>query len=432
MKAALVSLGCAKNLVDSEIVLSVLERGGISLTSDLKEADLVILNTCAFIKPAREEAAREIKSIRKKTKARIAVMGCFPEKDLEECRSMLPEADLLIPIHDYPRFGKILGDFLGISELPAMEPTKRVISTPPWSAWLRISEGCDNHCAFCAIPKIRGSFRSRPYEEILEEARSLREQGVIELSVVSQDTCRYGKDLGAGAKTLVDLLRELDGMGFYSIRLFYLYPAEVTDELLDLIAGSKSIAHYLDLPIQCASDPLLRRMNRRDTVEGMRDLFRRIQEKIPDAVYRTTLITGFPGETEEDHRSTLEFMKEIRFHHLGCFRFSPEEGTPAYKMDGEVPEDVVRARERDIMGLQLQIAAERCREMVDKDLEGIVTGYDAHRHQYTFRSYWNAPDEIDANIYFSSPITVPSGSIRKLKVTNGFVRDLAGQLLPEE
>lgn len=432
MKAALVSLGCAKNLVDSEIVLSVLERGGISLTSDLKEADLVILNTCAFIKPAREEAAREIKSIRKKTKARIAVMGCFPEKDLEECRSMLPEADLLIPIHDYPRFGKILGDFLGISELPAMEPTKRVLSTPPWSAWLRISEGCDNHCAFCAIPKIRGPFRSRPYEEILEEARSLKEQGVLELSVVSQDTCRYGKDLGAGAKTLVDLLRELDGMGFYSIRLFYLYPAEVTDELLDLIAESKSIAHYLDLPIQCASDPLLRRMNRRDTVEGMRDLFRRIQEKIPDAVYRTTLITGFPGETEEDHRSTLEFMKEIRFHHLGCFRFSPEEGTPAYKMDGEVPEDVVRARERDIMGLQLQIAAERCREMVDKDLEGIVTGYDAHRHQYTFRSYWNAPDEIDANIYFSSPITVPSGSIRKLKVTNGFVRDLAGQLLPEE
>ena len=432
MKAALVSLGCAKNLVDSEIVLSVLERGGISLTSDLKEADLVILNTCAFIKPAREEAAREIKSIRKKTKARIAVMGCFPEKDLEECRSMLPEADLLIPIHDYPRFGKILGDFLGISELPAMEPTKRVLSTPPWSAWLRISEGCDNHCAFCAIPKIRGPFRSRPYEEILEEARSLREQGVLELSVVSQDTCRYGKDLGEGAKTLVDLLRELDGMGFYSIRLFYLYPAEVTDELLDLIAESKSIAHYLDLPIQCASDPLLRRMNRRDTVEGMRDLFRRIQEKIPDAVYRTTLITGFPGETEEDHRSTLEFMKEIRFHHLGCFRFSPEEGTPAYKMDGEVPEDVVRARERDIMGLQLQIAAERCREMVDQELEGIVTGYDAHRHQYTFRSYWNAPDEIDANIYFSSPITVPSGSIRKLKVTNGFVRDLAGQLLPEE
>ena len=432
MKAALVSLGCAKNLVDSEIVLSVLERGGISLTSDLKEADLVILNTCAFIKPAREEAAREIKSIRKKTKAKILVMGCFPEKDLEECRSMLPEADLLIPIHDYPRFGKILGDFLGISELPAMEPTKRVLSTPPWSAWLRISEGCDNHCAFCAIPKIRGPFRSRPYEEILEEARSLREQGVLELSVVSQDTCRYGKDLGAGAKTLVDLLRELDGMGFYSIRLFYLYPAEVTDELLDLIAGSKSIAHYLDLPIQCASDPLLKRMNRRDTVEGMRDLFRRIQEKIPDAVYRTTLITGFPGETEEDHRSTLEFMKEIRFHHLGCFRFSPEEGTPAYKMDGEVPEDVVRARERDIMGLQLQIAAERCREMVDQELEGIVTGYDAHRHQYTFRSYWNAPDEIDANIYFSSPITVPSGSIRKLKVTNGFVRDLAGQLLPEE
>lgn len=432
MKAALVSLGCAKNLVDSEIVLSVLERGGISLTSDLKEAALVILNTCAFIKPAREEAAREIKSIRKKTKARIAVMGCFPEKDLAECEAMLPEADLLIPIHDYPRFGKILGDFLGISELPAMEPTKRVLSTPPWSAWLRISEGCDNHCAFCAIPKIRGPFRSRPYEEILEEARSLREQGVLELSVVSQDTCRYGKDLGEGAKTLVDLLRELDGMGFYSIRLFYLYPAEVTDELLDLIAGSKSIAHYLDLPIQCASDPLLRRMNRRDTVEGMRDLFRRIQEKIPDAVYRTTLITGFPGETEEDHRSTLEFMKEIRFHHLGCFRFSPEEGTPAYKMDGEVPEDVVRARERDIMGLQLQIAAERCREMVDQELEGIVTGYDAHRHQYTFRSYWNAPDEIDANIYFSSPITVPSGSIRKLKVTNGFVRDLAGQLLPEE
>ena len=432
MKAALVSLGCAKNLVDSEIVLSVLERGGISLTSDLKEADLVILNTCAFIKPAREEAAREIKSIRKKTKARIAVMGCFPEKDLEECRSMLPEADLLIPIHDYPRFGKILGDFLGISELPAMEPTKRVLSTPPWSAWLRISEGCDNHCAFCAIPKIRGPFRSRPYEEILEEARSLREQGVLELSVVSQDTCRYGKDMGPGAKTLVDLLRELDGMGFYSIRLFYLYPAEVTDELLDLIAESKSIAHYLDLPIQCASDPLLRKMNRRDTVEGMRNLFRRINEKIPDAVLRTTLITGFPGETEEDHRSTLEFMKEIRFHHLGCFRFSPEEGTPAYKMDGEVPEDVVRARERDIMGLQLQIAAERCREMVDKDLEGIVTGYDAHRHQYTFRSYWNAPDEIDANIYFSSPITVPSGCIRKLKVTNGFVRDLAGQLLPDE
>ncbi len=428
-KIALVSLGCAKNLVDSEMMLALIQSGDFEFTNELKDADCVLLNTCAFIASAREEAIRECKNIRKKSKAKIVVLGCYPERSLDEVKENMPEADLFVPLKDYPRLHTILTSFLSSTKpLSPLDPLKRVLATPFYSAYLRISEGCDNFCAFCAIPYIRGRFISRPLDSLLEEARILREKGVIELSIVSQDTAHYGKDIPNGPR-LIDLLKKLDEMGFYSIRLFYLYPYEIDDELLEFIATSKSIAHYFDLPIQCASDSLLKKMNRRDTVDGMRTLIQKIFALMPEAVLRTTLITGFPGESEEDHQNTLSFMKEVRFHHLGCFRFSREKGTRAYDMPDQVPEDVMRARERDIMGLQLQIAAERCREMVDREIEGIVTGYDAHRHQYTFRSYWNAPDEIDANIYFSYPLPIKEGTIKKLKIVNGFVRDLAGQLV---
>lgn len=427
---ALVSLGCAKNLVDSEMILALVTSGDFQIVSDLKEADCVLLNTCAFILTAREEAIRECKAIRKKTKAKIVVLGCYPERSLEEVREAMPEADLFVPIRDYPRLHSILTSFLSSEKpLSPLDPLKRILATPSWSAYLRISEGCDNFCAFCAIPYIRGRFRSRTLDSLLEEAKMLKEKGVKELSIVSQDTAHYGVDLGKDGPRFLDLLKALDEMGFYSIRLFYLYPNKLNHEIIDFIAQSKSIAHYFDLPIQCASDSLLLKMNRHDSVENMRELISYILKVMPDAVLRTTLIVGFPGETEEDFHNTLDFIKEIRFHHLGCFRYSREEGTRAYDMPDQISEDVMRARELEIMGTQLQIAAERCREMVDKEVEGIVTGYDNHRHQYTFRCYWNAPGEIDANIYFSSPLPIEIGSIHKLKIINGFVRDLAGQLI---
>lgn len=429
-KIGLVSLGCSKNLVDSEMIMAMFRDGDYSFTSNPAEADLIIVNTCGFIEAAKKEAINTILEM-SGYKGKLVAVGCFVERNLKELQESIPEVDLWVPIRDYPLLAKKIESLLGTSDIDDIDPMKRLVSTPSYSAYLRISEGCDNFCSFCAIPYIRGRMVSRPFEEVIEEAKGLKEKGVKEISLVSQDPMHYGKDFGAGGKKMIDLLKALDSLGFYSIRLLYLYPEEITDEELVFIKNSSSIAHYFDVPIQCASDHLLKLMNRHGTKKEMLALFHRIKELMPDAVLRTTLISGFPGENEEDQKETIAFMNEVRFDHLGDFTYSKEEGTAAAKYKDQLPAKIKKLRQKEVMSLQRKISYENNRKRVGEVMEGLVTGYDESRKLYTLRSYWNAPDDIDGNIYFTSPKPLKDGDVVKVLITGAYVYDLMGELRDE-
>lgn len=422
----LVSLGCAKNLVDSEMILGMFRSGEYRFTSSPKEADLIIVNTCGFIEDAKREAIETILEMAQ-YKAKLVAVGCFVERNLEELKKEIPEVDLWVPLKEYKSLHTKIGELLGEDDLSPINPLQRVISTGSYSAYLRISDGCNNFCAFCAIPYIRGIMHSRPFEEILSEARLLKEQGIKEISLVSQDPMHYGVDFPNKKPDMLDLMKALDEMGFYSIRLLYLYPEEITDEELLFIRDSKSIAHYFDIPIQCASDHLLKLMRRHGTKEEMVALFHRIKEWMPEAILRTTLISGFPGETEEDQKETLEFMKEIEFDKLGDFIYSREEGTAAYSYPDQIDEKLKKKRHNEIMALQRKISYKRNKSQIGKVMEGIVTGYDRKEDRYTLRSYWNAPDDIDGNIYFKAKEPLKEGDIVKVEITDALIYDLLGK-----
>ncbi|MCH3910117.1 MAG: 30S ribosomal protein S12 methylthiotransferase RimO [Bacilli bacterium] len=428
-KIGLVSLGCAKNLVDSEMILAMFSPEEYILSDDPSDSDLIIVNTCGFIEDAKREAIETILEMAQYKKAKLCVVGCFVERDLEDLRKNIPEVDLWIPLKDYSRMNVLLEKLLDDEKIAPMDPLKRVISTPKYSAYLRISEGCNNFCSFCAIPYIRGRFVSRPYDEVLKEAKMLKERGVKEVVIVSQDTTMYGFDFPEHKPNIFSLLKEIDDMGFYSIRLLYLYPDEISDELLTFIKGSKSIDHYFDIPIQCASDHLLKLMKRHGTAEQERALFHKIREMMPEAILRTTLISGFPGETEEDQKETLEFMEEVRFDHLGDFPYSREEGTAAYSYPDQLSAEIKNERHDEIMSLQRKISHSQNVRHEGEVMEGLVTGYDPTKKLYTLRSYWNAPDDIDGNIYFSSEKKLNDGDIVKVKITSAFIYDLLGKLV---
>lgn len=425
-KIGLISLGCAKNLVDSEMILAMFDKGKYQITDHPEEADLIIVNTCGFIASAKQESIETILEM-SQHKAKIAVVGCLAERYYDELKKSLPEADLICPIANYGGLPKALSELLDedSSSIKELDPLDRVLSTPSFSAYLRISEGCDNFCSFCAIPFIRGRFKSRPYEEILKEAKALKEKGIKEISIVSQDTASYGKEFPNRHPDIHDLLKELDSMGFYSIRLLYLYPDELDESFIDLVANSHSIKHYFDIPIQCASDHLLRRMNRHGSKKQMEDLFSLIREKCPDAILRTTLISGFPGENEEDQRETIEFLNKVRFDHLGVFAYSKEEGTAAARMKEQLPEEVKNARRDELMSLQRKISYANNKSHIGEVMEGLVIGREK-KNEYLLRSSWNAPDGIDGNIYFASTRELHNGDIVKVKITSAFVYDLRG------
>jgi ribosomal protein S12 methylthiotransferase len=427
-KIGIVSLGCAKNLIDSEMILAMFKDGDYAFTDDPAAADLIIVNTCGFIDAAKKEAIETLLNMAE-YQGKLVATGCFVERNLEELKKSLPEVDLWVPLSDYPHLHERIETLLGTSGLKPLNPLRRVVSTPDYCAYLRISEGCNNFCAFCAIPYIRGRFVSRPYEEILKEAQMLKDKGIKEISLVSQDTTNYGHDFKGQKPDILDLLKALDGMGFYSLRLLYLYPDEIPEGLIDFVRDSRSIAPYFDIPIQCASDHLLKGMKRHGTKEGMLRLFKTIREKIPSAILRTTLISGFPGETEEDQKETLSFMEEVRFDHLGDFVYSREEGTAAYSYPHQVPHPVKVAHREEIMSLQKKISYERNKLLVGKTMEGLVTGYDPEKKQYTLRSYWNAPDDIDGNIYFTSEKPCKTGEIVEICIDNSFIYDLLGHRL---
>lgn len=425
-KIGLVSLGCAKNLVDSEAILAMFPKDRFLLTTDPSDADLIIVNTCGFIESAKRESIETILEMSSYHKAKIVAVGCFVERNLEELKKSLPEVDLWVPLKDYPKLHLLVSSLLNEEGLLPFEMSNRILSGQPWSSYLKISEGCDNMCAFCAIPYIRGRMVSRPLEEILREAKALLSKGVKEISLVSQDPMHYGMDFPSKSPNMLSLLKELDALPFESIRLLYLYPEEITDDVLLFIKESKHIEPYFDIPIQSASPNVLKKMNRHGSVEEMRLLFQKIDRMFPKKALRTTLIAGFPGETEKDHKETLAFLSEVRFDHLGCFSYSREEGTAAYSRKGQVPSKTKERRRGEIMALSKGISYERNKSHIGEKMEGFVVGYDPKQQLYTLRSYWNAPDDIDGRIFFKSQKSLQNGERAKVLIEAAFVYDLMG------
>ena len=429
-RIGLISLGCAKNLVDSEMILAMFPHDRFAFTTELEDADFIIVNTCGFIESAKQESIDTILGLTQYA-AKVVVVGCLAQRYYEELKDLIPEASLIVPIKDYAELHLRLEELTGESDIAPMNALRRVHSTEPFSAYLRISEGCNNFCSFCAIPFIRGRFVSRPFEEILVEARQLKESGIKEISLISQDTTVYGSDFSGKKPDICDLLRALEQIGFYSIRLLYLYPSEISDELIHLIADSKVIAHYFDIPVQCASDKLLKLMRRHCDQKETVVLFHKIKAICPDAVLRTTLIAGFSGETIVDQRQTLRFLEEIRFDHMGCFTYSPEEGTYGATLPHPVRKLTKERRANELMAAQRKISYSLNKARIGEIMEGLVIGKGSRPNEYRLRSYWNAPDDIDGSIYFSSSRELAPGDIVKVRITSAFVYDLHGELVEE-
>ncbi|MBQ1507940.1 MAG: 30S ribosomal protein S12 methylthiotransferase RimO [Erysipelotrichaceae bacterium] len=432
MNVGFVSLGCSKNLVDTENIVGLFEGSSFVYESDLKKCDIIVINTCGFILSAKEEAIDtilEIAEYKADRLKKLIVCGCFVERYYEECQKEFPEVDRFIRISDYPRLKEILEDLLK-EEFHYSFGENRVLVNKTHLAYLKIAEGCNNRCAFCAIPLIRGNYRSYPMEEILKEARMCREKGVRELNVVAQDTTYYGRDTEHKAMLPV-LLKELDQIGFDWIRLLYIYSDEITEELLQTMKECRSVLPYFDMPIQSGSDKTLRRMRRRDTVEGIRDAVELIRSYFPEAVFRTTIITGFPGESVEDFEETLALVKELRFDSLGGFTFSKEEGTLADTMEDDVPEEEKKRRYEELMETQRAIVDEKLASHIGKIYPVLIERREGLFHRAVGRSYLSAPDGIDGVVYVQND-DLETGQFYNVQITGQKDYDLIGQIIEEE
>jgi len=426
-KVGLVSLGCSKNLVDSENILGLLDHDNYIITNDPSDADIILINTCGFIESSKKESIDtifEMLSYKKK----VVVTGCLVERYYQEIKEQIPEIDLIIPIRDYYRFNELLKslddeipDNMGVSD------EYRIVSTGPFSAYLKIGEGCDNRCSYCAIPLIRGGFVSRPYEAIIKEALDLANSGIKEIIVLQQDTTKYGVDLDDGSN-IVTLLKGLLAIKqFDYIRLLYLYPDEISDELIELMGQEKRLTPYFDVPIQHSESHILKDMNRRGDKEDLRNLFNKIKTKVPNAVLRTTVLVGFPGETDEDIENLKAFIKEVGFDHLGAFTYSREEGTASYNMPQQVDEETKKNRLASVMRTQQTISYKRNKTHIGEVMNGFVIGKE--KENYLLRSYWNAPDDIDGKIFFKSDRDLEIGDLVDVKITDAFVYDLLGEIV---
>ncbi|MDD6302063.1 MAG: 30S ribosomal protein S12 methylthiotransferase RimO [Bacillales bacterium] len=432
MKLGLISLGCAKNLVDSEMILSLMKTNGFELVNDELEADVIIINTCGFIDSSKQESINTIIEMGKLNKVLI-VTGCLVKRYKEELKKELPEVDLFVSIDEYPHISELISQAVKNKKINGcLNLSNRVLTTPFYSAYLKISEGCNNCCTYCAIPLIRGKFTSIDKYDLLKQAEILKEKGIEELIVISQDTTRYGSDISEYKTDIVDLLKELLKIKeFKYVRLLYLYPDEISDELIDLMGKEPRLTPYFDIPIQHASSNVLERMNRRGDNKFLIDLFTKIRKKVPNAILRTTLIVGFPGETNEDFEILKDFIKKVKFDHLGTFTYSREEGTKSYDYIDQVDEEVKISRYNEIMKIQKRISLSRNKLQIGKIHEGIVLDYDSENDVYLLRSHWNAPDDIDGNIYFTSEEPLEEGKIVKVEITNCDHYNLYGQLTKE-
>lgn len=442
MKILFISLGCDKNLADSEEMLGLLTAGGHEITDDETQADAIVINTCCFIKDAKEESVETILEMAeyKKTGSchALIVTGCMAQRYQKEIIEEVPEVDAVLGTTSYGDIVKALEEavagnhfeeFRDIDYLPDTG-SKRVLTTGGHFGYLKIAEGCDKHCTYCIIPKLRGKFRSVPMERLIAQAEDMAEQGVKELILVAQETTVYGRDL-YGKKSLHILLKKLcEIRGIRWIRILYCYPEEIYDELIETIRDEKKICHYLDIPIQHASDRILKRMGRRTSKQELIDIVGKLRKEIPDIVLRTTLITGFPGETEEDHEELKEFVDEMEFDRLGVFTYSPEENTPAAEMSDQVPEEVKEERRDELMELQQEISYDRGQDRIGQELLVMIEGKVADESAYIGRTYGDAP-KVDGYIFVQTGELLMTGDFAKVRVTGALEYDLIGVLSDE-
>lgn len=429
MRIGFISLGCSKNLVDSENVMGMLKQGGHELVADPELAEAIIINTCGFINSAKEEAINtilEMAEYKEQLCKKLIVIGCMAQRYKQELIDEIPEIDAVISIKEYPKMNEILAKTLGIESLESYGKNERLISTKPWTAYLKIAEGCSNRCTYCAIPLIRGGNVSFPMEDLIEQAKQLAKQGVKELILIAQDTTKYGLDL-YGELSLLKLLKELNQIeGFHWIRILYMYPDEITDELLDGMAQMEKVLPYFDIPMQHGNDKMLELMNRRGSVESVVRLVKKIQTTFTLPTLRTTYIVGFPYEGEAEFQELLDFTKEIRWNRMGAFTYSPEVDTEAYTMDETVDEEVKEERLARLMNLQETIAFENNQAYVGQTIEVLVENQDGLRGQYRGRGKNSAPDEVDGYVLFDSPRCIEFGEFVQVKITEGLTHDLIG------
>jgi ribosomal protein S12 methylthiotransferase len=439
----MVSLGCSKNLVDAEVMLGLLARQEYEITTDEREADIIIVNTCSFIKEAKQESIDAILDLaERKNDARchtLIVSGCLPQRYQEELAHELPEVDIFIGTGDYPRIAEILAEksgtdsqlrYIGDPDFVFDETLPRLNSSPAWFSYLKIGEGCSNRCSYCIIPRLRGPYRSRPLEALVAEAERLASRGVKELNIISQDITRYGSDMedGTTLETLLRRLVKIDGIQW--IRLLYAYPDGIGDDLIALIRDEPKICKYLDIPLQHISDRVLGRMRRRGSEQQIRELITKLRREIPTIALRTSMIVGFPGETVEDFTSLMQFVEQARFDRLGVFCYSREEGTPAATMSDQVSERVKRERYRKLMRIQARLSFKRNRDLIGATEQVIVEGYSEETELLLKgRSSRQAPD-IDGQVYITAG-TANVGDIVTLKITDSSDYDLIGEIVEE-
>ena len=443
MKILFISLGCDKNLVDSEVMIGMLAKKGYSFTDDEQEAEAVVVNTCCFIGDAKEESIGtilEMAELRKSGQLRaLIVAGCLAQRYFDEVQKEIPEVDAVIGTTAIDAIVETLEDVLAGKALnhkesihrPVQGNRERVVTTGGYYAYLKIAEGCNKHCTYCIIPKVRGNYRSVPMEELCSEAKTLAEGGVKELILVAQETTLYGVDL-YGEKTLPRLLTKLCRIeGIRWIRILYCYPEEITDELIEVVKREEKICHYLDIPIQSGSDRILKRMGRRTSRDQICERIRQLRGRIPDICIRTTFITGFPGETEKDHEETMALVDEMEFDRLGVFTYSPEEDTPAAEMPDQIEEAVKEQRRDEIMELQQEIAFDMARQMTGKCVEAMIEGKMADEDVYVARTYKDAPS-VDGYLFINTERSFMSGDFVKVVITGSNEYDLIGEIVAEK
>lgn len=445
MKIGVVSLGCPKNLVDSETMLGLIHEENYEITNDPSEAEIIIVNTCGFIESAKEESINTILQMAEYKKSGsckyIIVTGCLSQRYAKELFNELPEADAIAGVEVYDEIGSIIKRVINGERFIMLERSKpdviytsketflpRILTTPSYTAYLKIAEGCDNCCSYCAIPKIRGPYRSKPIEQVLKEAKALADNGVKELIVVAQDTTRYGEDLPEGKLLLADLLKELNKIESLKwIRVMYCYPNNFTDELIETFASLDKVCKYVDLPLQHASNRLLASMNRYDTREEVETLLAKLRKRIPGIVIRTTFIVGFPGETDADFEELKEFVEQQRFENAGVFAYSQEEGTVAGAMPNQIPDEIKQERYHELMALQAQISEEIHKDTEGQTLEVLVEGIEEDGSGLHYgRSYREAPD-IDGLVFIENPGDIKPGCFVKVNILQGFTYESVGE-----
>lgn len=430
MKIGFVSLGCSKNLVDSERMMGMLEAGHHEFVKDPDEAEAIIINTCGFIESAKEEAIETIFKMAKYKEHNcryLIVVGCLAQRYKETIQQDIPEIDAVISIKEYPHIHEILNTLFQEENLVSYAKSERLISSRPWTAYLKIAEGCSNRCTYCAIPLIRGGNVSFPMEDLLQEARALAARGVKELVLIAQDTTKYGMDL-YGELSLLKLLQELHKIEeFHWIRILYMYPDEITDELIEGMAALPKVLPYFDIPMQHGEDHMLELMNRRGKIKDVKAMINNIREHFAHPTLRTTFIVGFPQESEQAFEALMQFIEDVRWDRVGAFTYSPEEDTPAYTMSGQIEENVKRQRLERLMKRQEEISLENQKNMIGKTIEVLVESQDGLMGLYRGRDSSSAPDGVDGIVIFKSDRVIPFGCFVQVKILEAFPHDLKGE-----